>query len=82
MDIIKAYVKLYQRPLKITCGVISGVCSEVTAYVIKRDEINFSFLCSNSRESGIFSDCDLLCGIPSKMTKDLIKEIIQLAQYV
>ncbi|MFX1304390.1 MAG: DUF169 domain-containing protein [Promethearchaeota archaeon] len=78
MKLIEAYVRLYQKPLKITCGAINGVCSEVTAYVIKRNEVNFSFLCFNSRGNGIFSDCELLCGIPAKMTDDLIDEIIRL----
>ena len=77
MNIIEAYVRLYQKPLKITCGAINGVCSEVTAYVIKRNEVNFSFLCPNSRGSGVFSDCELLCGIPEKMTNDLVDEIMK-----
>ena len=78
MNIIEAYVRLYQKPLKITCGAINGVCSEVTAYVIKRNEVNFSFLCPNSRGNGVFSDCELLCGIPAKMTNDLIDEIMKI----
>ncbi|MFX0105069.1 MAG: DUF169 domain-containing protein [Candidatus Hodarchaeota archaeon] len=78
MKLIEAYVGLYKKPLKITCGAINGVCSEVTAYVIKRSEVNFSFLCLNSRGNGIFSDCELLCGIPAKMTDDLIDQIIRL----
>ena len=77
MNIIEAYVRLYQKPLKITCGVINGVCSEVTAYVIKRNEVNFSFLCPDSRGNGVFSDCELLCGIPEKMTNDLVDEIMK-----
>ena len=78
MNIIEAYVRLYQKPLKITCGAINGVCSEVTAYVIKRNEVNFSFLCPNSRGNGVFSDCELLCGIPAKMTNDIIDEIMKI----
>jgi len=78
MNIIEAYVNVYQKPLKITCGAINGVCSEVTAYVIKRNEVNFSFLCPDSRGNGVFSDCELLCGMPAKMTNDLIDEIIKL----
>jgi len=78
MNIIEAYVRLYQKPLKITCGAINGVCSEVTAYVIKRNEVNFSFLCPESRGNGVFNDCELLCGIPAKMTNDLIDEIIKI----
>lgn len=78
MSIIQAYVKLYQKPLKITCGALNGVCSEVTAYVIKRNEVNFSFLCPNSRINGVYGDCELLCGIPAKMTKELIDEIIKI----
>ena len=77
MNLIQAYVRLYKKPLKITCGAINGVCSEVTAHVIKRNEVNFSFLCSNSRRNRIFSDCELLCGIPARMTTDLIDEIIK-----
>jgi uncharacterized protein (DUF169 family) len=76
MNIIQAYVRLYKKPLKITCGAINGVCSEVTAHVIKRNEVNFSFLCPNSRKNRIFGDCELLCGIPAKMANDLINEII------
>ncbi len=49
IGIIRAYVRLYKKPLKITCGTINGVCSEVTAYVIKRNEVNFSFLCPVSK---------------------------------
>ena len=78
MNIIEAYVRLYQKPLKITCGAINGVCSEVTAYVIKRNEVNFSFLCPNSRGNGVFSDCELLCGIPANMTNDIIDEIMKI----
>ncbi|MHA2397527.1 MAG: DUF169 domain-containing protein [Promethearchaeota archaeon] len=76
MDIVQAYVKLYNKPLKITCGIINGVCSEVTAYVIKRNDVNFSFLCPDSRLRKTFSDCELLCGIPAKMTNDMINSTI------
>ncbi|TFG23669.1 MAG: hypothetical protein EU532_13270 [Promethearchaeota archaeon] len=79
MDIVEAYVKLYKRPLKLTCGAITGICSEVTAHVIKREEINFSFLCSNSRFFAGFNDCEMLCGIPAKMTIDLIDEIVKIS---
>jgi len=80
MNIIQAYVRLYKKPLKISCGAINGVCSEVTAYVIKRNDVNFSFLCANSRLNRTFGDCELLCGIPAKMTNDLINEIIQITR--
>ncbi|MFX0028693.1 MAG: DUF169 domain-containing protein [Candidatus Hermodarchaeota archaeon] len=76
MNIIQAYVRLYKKPLKITCGIISGVCSEVTAYVIKRNEVNFSFLCTESRKNGVYSDCEILCGIPAKKIDDLIESLI------
>jgi len=82
MNIIQSYVKLYQKPLKITCGALNGVCSEVTAYVIKRNEVNFSFLCPNSRMNGIYEDCELLCGIPAKMTNELTDEIILRAKHL
>lgn len=78
MDIIEAYVRVYKRPLKLTCGSITGVCSEVTAHVIKREEVNFSFLCSGSRIFAEFDDCEMLCGIPAKMTNELIDEIIRI----
>ena len=80
-NIIQAYVKLYQKPLKITCGALNGVCSEVTAYVIKRNEVNFSFLCPNSRINGTYGDCELLYGIPAKMANDLIDELLQITPY-
>jgi len=78
MKLIETYVRLYQKPLKITCGAINGVCSEVTAYVIKRNEVNFSFLCPDSRGNGIFSDCELLCGMPAKMTNEIIDEMLKI----
>ncbi|MHA2274811.1 MAG: DUF169 domain-containing protein [Candidatus Kariarchaeaceae archaeon] len=78
MDIVQAYVKLYNKPLKITCGIISGVCSEVTAYVIKRNDVNFSFLCPDSRLRKTFSDCELLCGIPAKMADDVVNSTIEI----
>ncbi|MFX1454109.1 MAG: DUF169 domain-containing protein [Promethearchaeota archaeon] len=80
MNIVQAYVKLYQKPLKITCGAINGVCSEVTAYVIKRNDVNFSFLCPDSRLNGTYEDCELLCGIPAKMVNDLIETILRISQ--
>ncbi|MFW9896960.1 MAG: DUF169 domain-containing protein [Candidatus Thorarchaeota archaeon] len=80
MNIVQAYVKLYQKPLKITCGAINGVCSEVTAYVIKRNDVNFSFLCPDSRLNGTYEDCELLCGIPAKMVNDLIEAILMINQ--
>jgi len=80
MNVIQAYVKLYKKPLKITCGAINGVCSEVTAHVIKRNEVNFSFLCPNSRSNGIFSDCELLCGIPAMLTYETINAIVKLTK--
>lgn len=79
MNIIQAYVRLYKKPLKITCGIINGVCSEVTAYVIKRNDVNFSFLYVESRKNGIFGDCELLCGIPAKITNELINAVIKIA---
>ncbi|MHA2391128.1 MAG: DUF169 domain-containing protein [Promethearchaeota archaeon] len=78
MNIIQAYVRLFKKPLKITCGAINGVCSEITAYVIKRSDVNLSFLCPNSRKNGTFEDCELMCGIPYKMSNDLIDEIIKI----
>ncbi|MFW9823723.1 MAG: DUF169 domain-containing protein [Candidatus Thorarchaeota archaeon] len=80
MNIVQAYVKLYQKPLKITCGAINGVCSEVTAYVIKRNDVNFSFLCPDSRLNGTYEDCEILCGIPAKMVNDLIEVILKISQ--
>lgn len=80
MDIVEAYVKIFNKPLKIMCGVLAGVCSEVTAYVIKREDVNFSFLCSGSRIYAKFSDSEMLCGIPAKMTYELIDEIVKITQ--
>ena len=79
MNIIQAYVRLYKKSLKITCGIINGVCSEVTVYVIKRKDVNFSFLYVESRKNRIFGDCELLYGIPAKITNDLINAVIKIA---
>jgi len=73
MKIIDAYVELFHKPLKLTCGVRSGVCSEITAYVSKRQDVNFSFLCSGARKYADYDDCELLCGIPAKMTDELLE---------
>ncbi len=75
MDIIEAYSNIYNKPLRIELGPPSGVCSDVTAQAIKKQDVHFSFLCVGSRIFAGFDDCELLCGIPAKMTHDLIKEI-------
>ncbi|TFF87434.1 MAG: hypothetical protein EU550_03265, partial [Promethearchaeota archaeon] len=67
MDIIEAHTRIFKKQLKISCGLYTGVCSEVTAQVIKTEKINFSFLCSGSRFLTGFDECELFCGIPSKM---------------
>ncbi len=59
MDITEAYTNIYNKPLKIEIGTQSGVCSDVTALVIKREEINFSFLCVGSRIYAGYDDCEL-----------------------
>jgi len=76
MKIIKAYVELFNKPLKLNCGVRSGVCSEITAYVTKRQDVNFSFLCSGARRFADYDECELLCGIPAKMTDELLGKIV------
>lgn len=77
MKIIDAYVELFHKPLKLTCGVRSGVCSEITAYVSKRQDVNFSFLCSGARRYADYDECELLCGIPAKMTLELLAKLIK-----
>lgn len=75
MDITEAYTKLYNKPLKIELGTHSGVCSDVTAWVIKRQQINFSFLCTGSRIYAGYDDNMLLCGIPGLMIDELLNVI-------
>ncbi|MGQ4873462.1 MAG: DUF169 domain-containing protein [Promethearchaeia archaeon] len=75
MDLVEAYVKIYNKPLKPSFGSVFGVCSEITAYVIKRQEINFSFLCTGSRIYAGFDDCELICGVPSSMIFEIIDEL-------
>ncbi len=75
MDVTEAYTKLYKKPLIIELGTHSGVCSDVTALVIKRQQINFSFLCAGSRIYADFEDDLLLCGIPGAMINELINTI-------
>ncbi|MFO7797919.1 MAG: DUF169 domain-containing protein, partial [Promethearchaeia archaeon] len=77
MKIIEAYVELFNKPLKLNCGIRSGVCSEITAYVAKRQDVNFSFLCSGAREFAGYDECELLCGIPAKMTDELLEKIVK-----
>ena len=57
-----------------------GICSEVTAYVIKQQDINFSFLCSGSRIFAGFDDCELVCGIPVSMAQKITDEIVKIIQ--
>lgn len=75
MDIIESYIHLYNEPLESIHGIPTGICGEVTAFVIKHKKINFSFLCSGSRIFAGFDECELLCGIPRKKTRPLIREI-------
>lgn len=76
MKIIEAYTELFQKSLKLVCGVRSGVCSEITAYVTKRQDVNFSFLCSGARKFAGYDDCELLCGIPGNMAEELAEKIV------
>jgi uncharacterized protein (DUF169 family) len=80
MDIIEAYTKIFKRSLKLEIGNHSGVCSDITALVIKKEELNLSFLCPNSRIFAQFDDCELMCGIPKKMIKDLSEAIAHVIQ--
>jgi len=73
--IIEIYVELYKMPLKLSVGTHSGVCSEIIAYPVKREDINFSFLCNGARKYAKFDEAELLCGIPGKMAKDIIKKL-------
>lgn len=75
MDIIESYIHLYNEPLESIHGIPTGICGEVTAFVIKHQKINFSFLCSGSRIFAGFDECELLCGIPRNKTRPLIREI-------
>ncbi|TFG03034.1 MAG: hypothetical protein EU539_12600 [Promethearchaeota archaeon] len=75
-SIIETYVELYKMPLKLTVGARSGVCSEIIAYTIKRENLNFSFLCNGARKYGEFDECELLCGIPAKMAKEIVEKLI------
>ncbi|MBD3197074.1 MAG: hypothetical protein GF317_18615 [Candidatus Lokiarchaeota archaeon] len=74
--LIDIYVELYNKPLKIMCGTQKGVCSEIAAYIVKRNDVNFSFLCTGARKSAKYEDCDLLCGIPDIMLQEMISKII------
>lgn len=78
MRIINAYVELYNKPLKPMVGTSAGVCSEIVAYVIKRDDINFSFLCNGARKYAGFGENDIICGIPTKMINEILPKIIQI----
>jgi len=80
MDIIEAHTWIFKKPLNITCGLYTGVCGEVTAQVIKVEKINFSFLCSGSRLLTGFNDCELFCGIPSKMIDEIFTIIQEISE--
>ncbi|TXT58415.1 MAG: hypothetical protein BAJALOKI2v1_380026 [Promethearchaeota archaeon] len=75
--IIEVYVELYKEPLRLVTGAHFGVCSEIAAYVIKREDVNFSFLCHGAREYGKFKNSELLCGIPKKRIKEISKKLIR-----
>ncbi len=75
MDIIEAYNKVFNKPLNVSFGQLTGICGEVTADVIKNKDLRISFLCSGSRIFANFDDCELLCGIPREMINSLVKEL-------
>jgi uncharacterized protein (DUF169 family) len=75
--IIEIYVELYKKPLNVVTGTHFGVCSEIAAFVIKREDVNLSFLCHGARRYGKFKDSELLCGIPKKMVKEMFSMLIK-----
>ncbi|MFO8017836.1 MAG: DUF169 domain-containing protein [Promethearchaeia archaeon] len=79
MDIIEAYRKVFHKPLEVNWGLYSGICSEITASVIKNQDINFSFLCSGSRIYTGFDDCELMCGIYNALVEKIFKKLIEIS---
>lgn len=73
--IIEVYAELYNEPLRIVMGAHYGVCSEIVAYVIKREDVNLSFLCHGARKYGGFKNSELLCGIPKIRIEDIIMKL-------
>jgi uncharacterized protein (DUF169 family) len=77
MKLVEVYVDLYNKPMKLSTGASTGVCSEIIAHVIKRDDVNISLLCHGAREYARFKDDELLFGIPSKLISDIIGEMLK-----
>ena len=80
MDIIEAYRKAFRKSLDVHWGLYSGICSEVTASVIKNKDINFLFFFSGSRIYTGFDDCELICGIHETLVDDIFGKLIQISE--
>jgi len=74
--LIEAYVELYKKPMKLTTGASTGVCSEIVAHVIKREDVNVSFLCQGARTHSGFKEDEFLFGIPAKLIPDMLEKLL------
>lgn len=79
-DIIESYSRIYQKPFTPEINLHSGICSDITAHIIKKKDMNISFLCTGSRIYAGFDDCELVCGIPREMLFEMIQELIHIVQ--
>lgn len=77
MKLVEVYVGLYNKPMKLSTGASTGVCSEIIAHVIKRDDVNISLLCHGARGYAKFKDDELLFGIPAKLIPDIIEKLLK-----
>ncbi|MEJ2248750.1 MAG: DUF169 domain-containing protein [Candidatus Lokiarchaeota archaeon] len=77
MKLIEIYVELYNKPMKLTTGASTGVCSEIVAYIIKREDVNVSFLCHGARSYAGFDADEFLFGIPAKLIPDFMEKLLE-----
>lgn len=77
MRIIQAYGYHHGMAKNIKLCGNQGVCSECTATPYETNDINISMLCSNTRFSCQWSDCEMGIGIPFNLFNSIYDGVIQ-----
>ena len=84
MRILQSYAYLYGYPKHLHMIGMSGICTELMAQAYKSQDINISFLCSNTRFSGNWRDDEVGISMPYSMflkVKDAVTQTMNLYEW-
>lgn len=77
MRIVQSYAYLYGRPQNLHIVGMGGICTELMAQAYQSQDINLSFLCSNTRFSGNWRDDEVGIAMPYHLFLDVKAAVVQ-----